>query len=373
MNKALIVFPDEWLAYSPTILNFAACLKGHDYDVRILAFDNGDYAREKELNCDYIPINRRLYAWLIKLHLCRLVKFILLLWWAISRARLHEPSRYDLIVGVDSIGFLVTRLFARKAIFLSLEIRRDAYFLLSHRMGIHHLVIQTEERRRYLLGRDERVPVSYIQNAPIYRDRALARARDPRRLVFMGNLLASHGVEQCINALEHLESGFTLTLKGSIAPAYLAQLTHRYRHLLETGRLVIDTTYVVQDKIGEFLAGFGQGLCIYDLNQLGKGDFNFISCPSGKLFNYFAAGLPVVALNILGLKCVERYRAGVLVDSPDASEIARAARKIAFHYASYAECTHHAANANDFRTAFDAFFGQLSIDPPAGMRIGSDT
>ena len=42
MKQVLIVFPDEWVAYSPTVLNMVSALSS-DFEVTVLAFENGLY------------------------------------------------------------------------------------------------------------------------------------------------------------------------------------------------------------------------------------------------------------------------------------------------------------------------------------------
>ena len=56
--------------------------------------------------------------------------------------------------------------------------------------------------------------------------------------------------------------------------------------------------------------------------------FNFHTVPSGKMFTYLASGVPVICNNLPGLRVVEEFGAGVLIEDLDAGSIRSAIQKI---------------------------------------------
>ncbi|HEX6160189.1 MAG TPA: hypothetical protein VF111_08495, partial [Thermoanaerobaculia bacterium] len=98
------------------------------------------------------------------------------------------------------------------------------------------------------------------------------------------------------------------------------------------------------------------GFCFYDFNILARDDFNYVSCPSGKLFNYLAAGVPVIGSDVLGLQPVREKGCGVLLPDPTPHAIAEAIAMIEADRDGYrARCL--AASVDfDFRAHLDRFF-----------------
>ena len=98
-----------------------------------------------------------------------------------------------------------------------------------------------------------------------------------------------------------LPSEYTLTLKGFKSEKFFDFVKEGYRELIENGKLLFDFEYTPQEKVIDSISNFSIGITGYDL-ELAQQDFNYLSSPAGKLFNYYAAGLPVLGINILGLK-----------------------------------------------------------------------
>ena len=115
--------------------------------------------------------------------------------------------------------------------------------------------------------------------------------------------------------------------------------------------LILDETYEQQDQIIAYLADFSIGICFYDFNRISSKNFNYLSCPSGKLFNYFAAGVPLIGTDILGLKPVNDYSAGVLLKYLTVESILRAIEDVRKNFAKYRKNAFLAAEAYDFRKA----------------------
>lgn len=98
----------------------------------------------------------------------------------------------------------------------------------------------------------------------------------------------------------------------------------------------MNESYIDRENLAEYLSKFYIGFCFYDLKILKKrrdlAIFNYITAPSGKLFNYYAAGLPVIGSNISGLISVKEFNTGVLLDDYSPQAIRQAIDTISTNY-----------------------------------------
>ena len=97
------------------------------------------------------------------------------------------------------------------------------------------------------------------------------------------------------------------------------------------------------------------GFCFYDFNLIKKNDFNYLSAPSGKLFNYYAAGVPVIGSEILGLQSVRDYATGVLLQELTPETIANGVRDVLKRHASMRKACAVAAREFDFGVRVQPF------------------
>ncbi|MEA2489349.1 MAG: hypothetical protein QOH21_1141 [Acidobacteriota bacterium] len=350
MKRAVIIFPDEWLPYSPTALNLLQCLKERGYSTRVVTVRSTLFRNFEAYEADVASfrVPYLLQRVLSRLRLYRLLK--LLLFVAIHGRTIREA---DLCFGVDRIGFLVGRLLGKQPFYVSLEVVRDGYFRLARRLGIRHVLIQTKERYDWLFG-EAPVPYSILPNAPILDGIDAGPAPGPE-LVYFGYVSAEHGVESCIEALHELPERFRLTIKGPVHDWYRESLQSRYRAFLETGRLTLDSSYLEPEQVIPYLRRFAAGFCFYDADVVAR-DFNYASCPSGKLFNYLAAGMLVIGSDVLGLQVVREKQCGVLLSEPSPRSIAEAIAVIEQDREGYRQRCLAAGAALDFRTHFDRFW-----------------
>ena len=63
----------------------------------------------------------------------------------------------------------------------------------------------------------------------------------------------------------------------------------------------LPVTWLAAPEYIKYVSNFRIGFCFYDWNLI-KNDFNYQTAPSGKLFVYLSAGLPVIVCNIPGFK-----------------------------------------------------------------------
>ena len=364
-RTALIIFPDEWLQYSPTVINLHNCLQEDGYKVKIIAADNGHFDNKglvEELVqvrtsgfCSYIARRLKRYKHFKCNRICRKLKRI---------ARL-QPA-FDLVTGVDSIGYLAAKKYFRNVVFLSLEVVKDNFFNQAKKLGIDHLIIQTVERKIFLLGDDVSIPVSFIQNAPVMPDDLTEiKQNKPKKLLYLGKSDFRYGIEPFIESLMFLDEEYTLTLKGFKSDKFMEFVYANYYDLISKKRLLFDFDYVHQDQIIDAIKEYYIAFTAYDL-LLSEKDFNYYSSPAGKLFNYYAAGLPVIGVKIPGLKSVEDYHAGKLLEEANPEQIAAVVKCLEEEYYKYANNAQKAAIAFDFRKAYRQFMSDY-------MQIHSET
>jgi glycosyltransferase involved in cell wall biosynthesis len=358
-KRLLIIFPDEWLSHSPTLLNLVTCLSG-DFKIKLVTFDDGffknDHLRDNRFK--FIKINThlaRLFLRRIRIFYGVLKASILLIW----LNHYCKRDKVDLVIAVDSVGLWVAQQVFARCHFLSMEIKKDVFFRLSRKDRIDSLAIQTAERSAFLFKRSFTntflIPNSPVidQNTPVnFSDRPFNG-----KIIFFGNINPNHGLYTCLETIAQYQEkfknkGVSLTIKGIITkPSIRNRVLIRYHRLFDEKLVFLDETYEQQNNVIEYLSDFSIGICFYDFNLISKEDFNYLSCPSGKLFNYFAAGIPVIGTDILGLKPVKNYCAGILIEDMTVEIIQQAIEDVSKNYAKYRKNAFLAAEAFDFRKA----------------------
>lgn len=136
-----------------------------------------------------------------------------------------------------------------------------------------------------------------------------------REVCYVGGIAGIRGAREMVRALELCRSDVVLNLAGGFSePATEAEVKgyrgwRRVRHLGVVGR------QGVRDCLSTSCAG------LVTLHPT----LNYLDALPIKMFEYMAAGIPVIASNFpLWRSIVETYRCGLCVDPMDASEIARA-------------------------------------------------
>lgn len=395
-KRILVLFADEWAAYSPTLQNLVTTL-GRDarFEVSALCVDSGAFRYESLPEPPYerlaVPsrdaaeraagkrwsMDRAIRDWIN----ARVWPHQALDAYTVAKGRRllkaligRDP---DHVVAIDPLAMLLAGVLFRDVSFLSLEVRQTMLLDWLSPSRFAAVVIQNEERRRLLFPRGLRTeegepPVFHVQNSHIFSDRV---PRHPSRsLVYFGNIADTHGLRIYPDLLDHLP-GWTLTMKGILSPAAREAIASRWGRHLASGRLRIDEEHIPQDRVVEWLRGFGVGLCVYDIELLERTVTrsarhlveHFRNCPSGKLFNYYAAGVPVVANDLPGLRSVADHGAGILAPA-DAASMAEAARRIEADYARYVDGAYAAAEAYDFARMAASYLDWLATRPSAPAR-----
>ena len=368
-KSILIVFPDEWLQYSPSVLNLYTCCKEKHY-TKLVYVNNGRFKNEGLVdNYSTININKTAAYFWRKTFGYKFYKVLRLIF-TLLFIKLFD-RKYDIIIAIDSSGYLPSKLFFRNTIYFSLETEKDNYYQLSKKLGIDTLLIQSKERKDFMVEDDTSIKTFYLQNSPILDD-SIKRYKGvkEKRILYMGNIEFGYGLEYFIDCVKELEQSYTLTLKGIKNEKYFNWLQERYKDIINSGKLKFDFTYIEQSKVIEYVSQFYIGITGYDL-ELAKKSFNYFSSPAGKLFNYYAAGVPVIGIDIVGLKSVKDFNAGVLMDSVNSANILNAIKKIEGNYAAISTNCISASEEFDFKKGFDAFIKGIENKPKTKFNVKS--
>ncbi len=242
---------------------------------------------------------------------------------------------------------------------MSLELCVDEVYLpLLDTQYVDAVIIQSIERYQYLF-KDKKLKTFFVQNAPNYKE--INIPQDRHGLVYGGSAYDELGFYHCLNYLNTYKDE-VLTIQGAIMPKDIERVDKEYKNLIEENRLRINKKYLENDEVVTFLSNYEIGFCFYnfDVPVIRDNYFNYASAPSGKMFKYVAAGVPVVASNILGFKFVNEFQCGVLVDSLDTEEIRNAIMKVRSNYNFYVQNSIKAAKFYSFDTATVPYFALIA-------------
>lgn len=368
-QKLLIVFPDYHFPYSPTVINLYDLLS-QKFDVKILALEPLSFLKKQNTetrNVEYINVsqemkklNNKLSYFLIRI-ITKLffrtlgkvppnqIQAAILLWKKIYNLKVNH------VIAVDFLGLWLVQWVFGKGHFVSLEIDQNNPFYQSiDPQKISSVIIQTEDRYQYLFPQ-QKLTRFLVQNAPIYqplRERPFER----KGLIFCGTALPEFGIYYCLNFLAEYPE-FILTIRGGIRNAVKSKIQTDYGYLIEEKRLILDETYLERDELAEYLSQFLIGFCFYDLEILSQyyDVFNYITVPSGKLFNYYGAGVPVVGSDLPGLSSVKEFETGVLINDFSPRSIKQAIDAISRDQARLSENCFKAAEYYSFDKALKPF------------------
>ncbi|EIL91052.1 hypothetical protein [Rhodanobacter spathiphylli] len=345
----LILFPDDWAIYSPTLLRLVDILS-ESFAVRAHVLDTGrvDNTMLDQPRFRRICLSGSIAKLLRKTGTYRPFRAM-----ALAHSARHAVGPHTQVIAVDADGTMAARLLGRPFHLLSLEVGRHPLFRLITGRHARSIIIQSPERLQYQFGGAiaSQLPVFYVQNAPEVQHHPPVRVarREHPRLVYMGHLMPMHGLAAMLN-LARAWPQATLTLLGLRNAAGMELVRAHNGDLIESGRVVVYEDYVPEAALPTFLGDFDIGLCLYELGRR-RHDFNYLSSPAGKMFNYFSAGLPVVASNLAGLSPVSLHQAGIQVDSHGVEALIGACRTILDDYTHYSMGASHAAMHYDFRSA----------------------
>ena len=355
-EKIIILFAGAHLAYSPTILQLYDALSVNN-DVTILSQIIPDFISQKPEGVNVIfyeePVwekpsflkkieyffLRRLYAPAKKMEAAGL-KLKLDYSKFLRVKNIIRSGKYDRVLAVDMENLFYCSLMNRRTDFVSLELKIGETFLpFINKKLIDCVIIQTEERFAYLF-KDASLKKFFIQNAPVYKE--IKWPVNKSGLLYGGTAWNPFGFYHCLEYLKKYKD-LLLTVQGAIPEEDKKKLTEQYALLLSEKLLIINDHYFKNEEVVDFFSHFKIGICFYNFEVEWIKHFNYQSAPSGKIFKYLAAGVPVLAINIIGFRFVEELQCGILINSLHPDEIRRGIEEILNNYSFYEANTKTAA------------------------------
>lgn len=365
----LIVFSDWNLPYSPSTLALYDSLEGK-FNIKILSFEPDKLFSSQRVinrNVEYIkrPSNSLWFRFLQKFW--KLINNLLNtrenLYYLDLRAKplvKNIKGFKGQVIAVDFLALWCTLEVKKNAHLLSLEIyESDKYKDACDFAKILSVIIQTKERYNYLFG-SAKLKCFFIQNAPVYSQLIIETdKREPSKLLFFGSALEAFGIFNCIEFLNDYPQ-YSLTIKGAVPPKVRKVMEKYFAELIMSGRLILDEIYLDSNQVQQFISNYRIGFVFYDYYRFEFIDkFNYHTGPSGKLFQYYNAGLPVIGNRISGLSSVEEFKCGVLIETMGSLAIKGAIDKIEAEYFGFSERSKAASIEFDFKKASKRFVDYL--------------
>ena len=366
-KQIIIFFPDAHLPHSPTLLNLIEILK-FEFNVAIFyeASPTNSFSLdgvelipvETKRICNhwYFKIARILDALIFRLTGSKFVSSALHLFDFKKNVRKHHilnSRKNKIFIGVDYIGAFTALEFSNSFHFISLEIYPHELMhslLIKKKAKIESMVIQSIERLEMF------IPNPYfeyflIQNAPSYVELKPKKV-STGTLIYLGSFIPKMGSELILNFAEAYGE-YQITIKGIIPGRYANKFP---KNVLADGK------YTAQQDLQEYLSQYHVGLCLYDFSRVNRKEFDhFNHLPSGKMYNYFNAGIPVIGVRCAGLNPVEKFNAGLLLDDLKPSSINKALIEINKNYDYYVNGCKKAAKHYDFNKNAQEYMDFLKL------------
>lgn len=367
-KKIYIISADEIILYQPTILNLYDYFL-NDFEPEIITFEPDFLGKSKDTcrNIKYIKYKnfKSKFLRVIELPtnaiLKRISKVIPLFKYRLQLVRYYKEQllynsikniQNQIILAVDPMPLYVAQKTNNKISFLSLEIiPNDKYLNKIDISKINFAIVQNVERFNYLFP-NQKPTVFYVQNSPLSSAKVTNKA-ERKNLIWAGTIAKEFGVLNCIEFVKKYQQ-FKLVLKGASALNTKEYIEKKYSDIIKKGIIKINTEYLKANDFIKFIATHKIGFCFYDWKLI-QSNFNYQTAPSGKLFMYLAAGVPVIACNIIGFKFIEESEAGVLINDYKAETILEAIEKIEANYEAYSANAYKAFE----NTCFDMNIGEV--------------
>ncbi len=366
MKSVLIIFPDEHLLYSPTVIQLSHALT-RNFDVKVISFYSRHFGELKEPFVEYLQIpfiQKKFYGLVNKISLGVGLK-VYSYFKKYQVRKFLTYHNFEHIIVTDPIALWMINGIKHPSLhLLSLELTHNTvnYRNKVDFKRLKSILIQSEERKQFL-DPDFEQNVFYIQNAPAFVPELLNKPKPQRnQFIFSGTAFSWFGIFHCLNFLKENKDA-KMTMIGKVPDAEKKIILQDYDELITEGRLNMITTYFETDQLIKEISKFRIGFCFYDFTFKHIDNINYKTAPSGKLFSYYVAGVPVIAINIPGLKSVEIFGAGVLIDDLNTNSIKRAVEIIEDNYEEMSQGCFNAARHFDFNAAVEPFILFLkSID-----------
>lgn len=377
-KTALILTLNDYIIYQPSILNLYDFMQDR-FDVTIVSFLPHHTTKNKDetRKIIYLETNFFLRHFFQKTDflfsiLFKAVKKVFphkeyyhlyynkYLPYVLKSAAKKQKMKADVVIAADLPALYTLQPIFGSMHLISLEIENNTNPIHKKidRNKIKSVFIQSKERYDYLF-KGTQLPVFYVQNAPVFNENQVTHY-ERKDFIWAGTMDRRWAVLDCIDFFDKYPT-YRLVLKGGGDKKSLAKINETYAHLLAADRIKIDRTYLPASSFLDFLSHFKIGICFYSW-ELINSSFNYATAPSGKLFMYLAAGVPVIACNIPGFKLVEEFGAGVLINDFRAETILNAVKLIEADYDKFSEGCYKAANYYSFDKRIASYIDYLATD-----------
>lgn len=342
LKRIIILFSDHWILYSPTVINLIKLTR--EMGCETITINYADQIDKKKYKNSLFS----LLGFLFKGKALFIHKIIILY----RALGLSRPG--DIVIAVDSISYISVRLVNKNTIYLSLEVGDTRLEQFVRFFPPAYLISQSLIRAYYLIDKFPNSRIKILPNSPIFSQYIADFKRSkkfsfPLKVVYLGNVTNSQGIEEVADALISSGMDFQMVVRGLIDNLYFQSLGEKY---LARERIInFFDEYIVQDEVLSYLSEFHIGFVLYNFSLVNC-SFNYLTSPSGKVHNYLAAGLPVIAIDTPGNSIIRHYKCGVLIQNLTASEILAAFYEIISNYGDYSDNALRAASDYDFKKFF---------------------
>ena len=340
-QRVCIIFPYEHLAYSPTILNLYDLLTV-DFEVTIISVESIIFSRLQDRKVHYLSYKKKsaekLYYKIFKKinGLAKSAKNYKEYGMLNQVGKLAKKEKYDIYIAVDFEALWIAQQHKFPNIhFLSLELAHSPYEERCDKDNLKSVFIQRQDRYDYVF-KEVKHPTFFVQNAPTFIPIQLPKRDAKNTLLFCGTASRGFGAPIALNFIEKFKD-YKIYFKGTVYEEIRNQIYTQYSDAHYEGNIILDSTYTNEKDMLNFIKNFHIGLCFYDTRYKEFDNFNYWTAPSGKLFKYLAAGVPVIGSDIAGLSYIKEYQAGILLEKPTAENIKKAIDTIESNYDFYVQ------------------------------------
>ncbi len=371
-KKIAILSAGNHIAYSPTVIQLYEILSRF-YTVTILAGFDKNFINQKidDKNIEYYENEiwvKPSYTLKVKYfflrrfntHAKRLEAAKLRLKMDYSHFRkvknFLKKTIYHRVIAVDVQNLFYCSVLNIKADFISLELGIGEDLLpFIKRETINCVITQSLARYQYLF-KQEKLTTFFVQNAPVFEENYFTGIK--KGLLYGGTAWDAFGFYHCLKYLSGYKDE-TLTVQGAVMEETKKIIIEKYNFLIQEKRLFLNSIYLDNKDVVGYFAQFEIGICFYNFDVDWVQHFNYESAPSGKIFKYLAAGVPVLAVDITGFKFIDEMACGVLIKDLSTESIRAGIEKIRGNYNFYAANTITAAKHFSFDKAVQPYIDYL--------------
>lgn len=334
-----IIFPDYNLAYSPTTIGLYTELKSNFLvEVYCISPSQKNVKIINDINIHYI--NRlsffsKFYLFLKYSILSMFSNLENIDFYRFKRqeniyavTKKIDKSHLIIAIDTDTYWFYRSKGF-NKIIFLSLEIKeKDTLIEFVRRIPPLACIIQSKIRHNYYFPKNESKFLE-LPNSMIYKSVPKLDMKSRETIIFNGTALKEFGLISIIEFIKKY-SDYSLHILGSINEESKKILSRNLR-------VSYNSNYLENHDMIEEISRYKYGICFYERKYKHINTFNYETAPSGKLFAYLSAGVPVICTNQIGLKFIVDNKCGIQIENSSPENILDAINHIDSNYDLFSE------------------------------------